>query len=302
MVAVIPARLDASIATVRRQFDRRAARFARHDAIVRAVAARMLERLSLMRHPAERVLDLGCGQGLCREALERHFPRAQWLGIDLSPAMLRAGALRVRPWHRWWPGARRGLRACASAERLPLADASVDVVFSNLMLHWHPAPHEVITEIARVLRTGGLVLFSSYGPDTGRELRAACQESLPAARPMPFVDMHDFGDMLVAAGFEAPVMEAEVLRLTFGSARELLAEARALGGNPRADRARGLPSGCQARALLQALQRSADAQGRLSLHFEIIIGHGWKAPPRVPGVATIAPPRSRRPAPPGGVR
>ncbi len=297
------ARVDADVATVRRQFDRRARDFAAHDAVVREVGARMLERLSLMRHRVDLLLDLGCGQGSSRAGLLRQFPTARWLGVDLSPAMLRADAGPARfgrlvSWLRRLAG-RRGapMHACASAEALPLADASVDLVFSNLMLHWHPAPHEAIAEMARVLRTGGLVLFSSFGPDTWKDLRGACAASLPDARPMPFVDMHDFGDMLVEAGFEAPVMEVEILRLTFADARQLLAEARALGGNPRADRARGLPSGQQARALLAALQATADAQGRLPLHFEIVIGHGWKAAPRSAGISTIAMPTRRGRAP-----
>jgi malonyl-CoA O-methyltransferase len=297
---LIPARVDASIQTVQRQFDARAARFPHHDAIVREVAARMLQRLSCMRHPTARLLDLGCGRGACRSSLQRQFPGAQWLGIDLAPAMLRAAPddiawrQRLGNWLGRGRGASRGaMRVCASAERLPLADASIDLVFSNLMLHWHPAPHEAIAEIARVLRTGGLVMFSSFGPDTWKELRSACQATLADARPMPFVDMHDFGDMLVSAGFEAPVMEAENVRLTFGSAHALLAEARALGGNPRADRARGLPSGSRARSLLQALQATADPQGRIALSFEIAIGHGWKAPPRADRVQTIALPRPR---------
>jgi malonyl-CoA O-methyltransferase len=296
---VNPARVDATIDTVRRQFDARAARFAEHDAIVREVADRMMERLSLMRHAVARVLDLGCGPGAARTALLQRFPAAQWLGVDLSAAMLRAAAGR-RGWRltiaRWLERLRRAPRAariCASAERLPFADGSIDLVFCNLMLHWHPAPHEAVAEIARVLRTGGLVLFSSYGPDTWKELRASCEGTLAGARPMPFVDMHDFGDMLVAAGFEAPVMEADTLRLTFADARGLLAEARALGGNPRADRSPGLPSGRRARALLQSLQQGADAQGRIGLRFEIVIGHGWKAAPRTTGLPTIAMPRPR---------
>jgi len=257
----------------------------------------MLERLSFIRHRAALLLDLGCGGGACRTALAQQFPAARWLGLDLSLAMLRqpAGTAGWRERLGGWvggPGPGPGLRACASAEQLPLADASVDLVFSNLMLHWHPAPHEVIAEIARVLRTGGLVMFSSYGPDTAKELRAACAGALPLARPMPCVDMHDFGDMLVEAGFEAPVMEVEMLRLTFPGARALLAEARALGGNPRADRPAGLPSGAQARALLRTLEAGADAQGRLPLTFEVVIGHGWKAAPRN-AVQVIAMPRSR---------
>ena len=275
----------------------RAARFGAHDAIVREVATRLLERLAYMRQPAARVVDLGCGRGACRRLLQRRFPSAQWLGIDLSEAML--GAVdRVRIWREhlpsWLGRQPAALRICASGELLPLADASVDVVFSNLMLHWHPEPHVVIAEIARVLRTGGLVLFSSYGPDTWKELRAACQSTLAAARPMPYVDMHDLGDMLIGAGFETPVMEADTLRLSFGNARALLAEARALGGNPRADRSPVLVSGARARALLSALQAQADKQGRIPLSFEIVIGHGWKRAPRLASAPTIAPPRSLR--------
>jgi len=280
---------------VRRQFEARAARFARHDALVREIARRMFERLSFMRHPAALVLDLGCGAGACRDALQGRFPQAQWLGVDLSAAMLRAAQAAV-PWRQragaWLGAARPGLLACADGERLPLADASVDLVFSNLMLHWHPAPHAVIAEIARVLKTGGLVLFSSYGPDTGKELREACALALPEARPLPSIDMHDFGDMLVESGFEAPVMEVENLQLSFASAHALLTEARALGGNPRGDRPKGLPSGARARALLDALEAGPRVQGRLALSFEVVIGHGWKAAPRR-DVQTIAMPRRR---------
>lgn len=294
---VIPARVDANIQTVRRQFQMRAARFAAHDAIVREVATRLFERLAYIRQSATRVLDLGCGRGACRRMLQQQFPSAQWLGIDLSDAMLSAGG-RPRVWserlRRWRGQKNAAMWICASGQHLPLSDASVDVVFSNLMLHWHPEPHLVIAEIARVLRTGGLVLFSSYGPDTWKELRAACQDTLTAARPMPFVDMHDLGDMLIASGFETPVMEADTLRLSFSDARTLLAEARALGGNPRSDRSPSLVSGARARALLAALQSQADERGRLHLSFEIVIGHGWKRAPHPAAERTIAPPRSLR--------
>ncbi len=246
---MIASRVDAQSATIRCQFDSRAARFARHDAIVRVVGERLIERLEVVRHDPRRILDLGCGSGACRAPLLKRFPKAQWIGADLSARMLGAGA-----WPGWrarlqgaWSTRATDLRLCASAERLPLADASIDLVFSNLMLHWVPAPHEAIAEIARVLRPGALVLFSSYGPDTWQELRAASERCLARARPMPYVDMHDLGDMLVAAGFEAPVMEVEHLHLDFPDARSLLREARVLGGNPRADRARSLPSGTRAR-------------------------------------------------------
>jgi malonyl-CoA O-methyltransferase len=287
-----PVLVPARCATVQRQFDRRALRFATASAIVREAGQRLLERLDDIRHEARTVVDLGCGAGAQREALLARFKGATWLGIDLSHAMLEQGSDGVPAMARWLPRAMqprsRSLRICAGADQLPLGGGSVDCVFSNLMLNWHPAPHQVFTEIARVLREGGLLLFTSLGPDTLRELREACAVALPQAQPMPFVDLHDLGDMMVAAGFSAPVTDAEAIRLTYGSARQLLAEVRALGGNPRNDRPRALPSSRQARSLLAGLEAQRDADGRIGLTFEISYGLGWKAPPRAPGGGTTS--------------
>jgi malonyl-CoA O-methyltransferase len=288
--AAEPTRLPARCITVQRQFDRRAARFAVASALVREVGRRLFERLDYIRHDALAVVDLGCGAGELRDALLARFADATWLGIDLSREMLARGRHEVPLLTRWLPLSlrrrARALRICANADQLPLAEGSTDCVFSNLMLNWHPAPHRVFPEIARVLREGGLLLFSSLGPDTLRELRQACAAALPLARPMPFVDMHDLGDMMVAAGFSAPVTDSETIRLTYGSAHQLLAEVRGLGGNPRDDRPRGLPSGRQARSLIAGLEAQRDAEGRIGLTFEISYGLGWKAPPRAPATGT----------------
>jgi malonyl-CoA O-methyltransferase len=289
-----PIRVPARCITVQRQFDRRARRFAGAATIVREVGQRLFERLETIRPDGRIVVDLGCGAGAQQAALLRHFARGTWIGIDLSHAMLVQAPSGGPAFARWLPRTLRpwshALRICANADCVPLASDSVDCVFSNLMLNWHPAPHRVFPEIARVLREGGLLLFSSLGPDTLRELREACAAALPHARPMPFVDMHDLGDMMVAAGFSSPVTESEAIRLTYRSARQLLAEARALGGNPRDDRYAGMPSGRQARALLAELEAQRDSTGRIGLTFEISYGLGWKAPPRVPagGTTTIS--------------
>ena len=289
-----PERAPFSSTTVRHQFDRRAARFAGAAAIVREVGSRLSERLNEIRHDAALVLDLGCGPGALRSALLKRFADATWLGVDVSPAMLAPALGDVPVPLRWLPSAlrprARSLRICADAGRLPLASASTDCVVSNLMLNWLPAPERAFAEIARVLREGGLLLFSSFGPDTLQELRQACAAALPQARPMPFVDMHDLGDMMVAAGFSSPVTDSEKIHLTYTSARQLLAEVRALGGNPRDDRTRALPSGRQARGLLAALEEHRDPDGRIGLTFEISYGLGWKAPPRAApdGTTTIS--------------
>lgn len=287
-----PPRVPVLTATVRRQFDRRARAFARHDFLAREIERRMLERLDIIRLEPKRIVDIGCGAGAARAALLARYGGAEWIGIDHSLRMLAEGsggalaslARRLR-------GAREH-RIAADAGALPLADDRADLVFSNLMLHWHPTPHRLFPEWKRILRADGLLMFSCFGPDTIAELRAAFAATVPRAVPMPYIDMHDFGDMLVGAGFATPVMDAERIRLTYASPHELLREVAALGGNPRTDRARGLVAGRHARALLDALQARRDSDGRIALTFEIAYGHAWK--PRASDGSTRIPVDSLR--------
>ncbi|MEF9995698.1 MAG: methyltransferase domain-containing protein [Burkholderiaceae bacterium] len=277
---VNPPRIPARTATVRRQFDQRVPRVMAHDFLLREIGRRLFARLDLMKLVPQAIADVGCGAGASREAFATKYPQAQWLGIDQSLAMLAAGrpaGLRATV-NRWFGQSPALIGAEAGA--LPLADASVDLVHSNLMLHWHPEPHRLFPEWKRVLRTDGLLLFSCFGPDTLKELRAAMLEVEPRVRPMSFVDMHDFGDMMVAAGLATPVMDVETIRLTYASARELIAEVRGLGANPRDDRWASLISGRRARALVEALERRRDADGRITLSFEVAYGHAWKPVPR----------------------
>ncbi len=159
------------------------------------------------------------GSGAPAQGLLERYRAASWTGIELSESLARAGRKEQRRGlgiARLWREMPRWI--VADGARLPVADDSVDLVFSNLMLHWHPAPHLVLPEWKRVLRVDGLLMFSCFGPDTLVELRTAVAATLPRASPMPFVDMHDFGDMMVASGFATPVMDVERLTLTFASA------------------------------------------------------------------------------------
>ncbi|MGZ8254328.1 MAG: methyltransferase domain-containing protein [Burkholderiaceae bacterium] len=283
-----PFRVPARLATVRAQFDARARRFSLHDAIVREVEGRLIDRLQYIRLVPQRVLDVGCGAGAAVAKLSTAYPSAYVAGLDLSEAMLqqRAPGLRRRL-PRWLGGSSPPL-VVGDAARLPVAAAAIDLVFSNLMLHWHPEPHTLFPEWKRILRVDGLLLFSCFGPDTLKELRVACRTALPHARPMPFIDMHDFGDMMVASGFANPVMDAEVLTLTYRSPRELVREVRALGGNPRDDRLRTLPSGRRARSLLDALDTQTGEDGRIRLTFEVAYGHAWKPAMRSEAGASVS--------------
>jgi malonyl-CoA O-methyltransferase len=172
---------------------------------------------------------------------------------------------------------------CADFGQLPLKAAGIDMVWSNLALHWHPQPHSVLAEWARVLRVDGLLMFCCFGPDTFKELREVATITGSDARVLPFVDLHDYGDMLVNAGFASPVMDMEKLNITYSSAEKLLADVRAFGGNPLEDRSRGLMSRQGGQAFKRALEQLADRDGRLGLTIEVIYGHAFRARPRTTG-------------------
>ncbi len=274
--------------------------FSRPDRIVesgflrREIANRMRERLALVRIQPQRVLDLGCGEGADLEALQEQYPDAHVIGLDASPALLAAAHDRQlsalssmnRLLTKWLPkkiGASLGPGAgllCGDFAQLPLQTTSADLVWSNLALHWHPQPDRVFAEWRRVLRVDGLLMFSCFGPDTFKEVRAAFAAADDAPHALSFVDMHDFGDMLVNAGFSTPVMDMETIAVTYHSVDKLMADVRAWGGNPLLTRRRGLLGRRAWRAVADALERTRNADGRIVLSFEVIYGHAFRPTPK----------------------
>ncbi len=282
------------LATVRRLFSA-PERIVGSQFLRREIAGRMFERLSLIKSDPARVLDAGCGEGDDLLALRQHFPRAALVGLDAAAAMLRETRRREA---RSWSGLQRLLRAlrvgsqraadpsmllCADFAKLPLASNAMDMVWSNLALHWHPQPHHVLAEWARVLRVDGLLMFCCFGPDTLKELRETFSADARHARVLPFVDLHDYGDMLVRAGFTSPVMDMEKLNITYSSAQQMIADVRALGGNPLESRPRGLIAPARWQAFLQALARHSGPDGKLSLTIEVVYGHAFRGRPRTTG-------------------
>ncbi len=273
-----------------RQLFGQPARVAESAFLRREIAGRMHERLSLVKISPQRVLDAGCGEGADLPTLHSTFAGAHLLGVDASHAMLRNGrdgqasallSMR-RLLTRWLSGPERaglgssGTLVCGNFAELPLQSNSVDLVWSNLALHWHPQPDRVFAEWRRVLRVDGLLMFSSFGPDTFKELRAAFAECDQAPHTLPFVDMHDLGDMLVQAGFATPVMDMETVVVTYDSVGKLMADVQAWGGNPLSTRRRGLLSRAAWRRVVDALEQGRRADGKLGLTFEIIYGHAFR--------------------------
>ena len=274
-----------------RQLFSRTERVAPSDFLRREIAARMHDRLGLVKISPKRVLDAGCGAGADLTLLQKDYPAAQVLGLDAACAMTEAAkapASAMRSLNsmlsRLLPAKAGVDLLCGDFGNLPLGPNSVDLVWSNLALHWHPQPDRVFAEWRRVLRQDGLLMFSNFGPDTLRELRTAFAEAdgaVPSPRVLPFVDMHDFGDQLVAAGFSTPVMDMEVITVTYDTAQALLADVRALGGNPLDTRRRGLIGRAAWDRMLAALERQRRADGKLALTFEVIYGHAFRPAPRV---------------------
>ena len=303
-----PTRLDR--AQIRRSFERAAATYDAAAVLQREVGARMAERLGVIRLEPTSILDAGCGTGEALGELATRFPGAQLIGLDLALNMVRAAQRRAPPTAA---GARSllnrllgagavgaGLRpalVCGDITRLPLGAATVDLVWSNLALQWIEAPDIAFAEFRRVLNVGGLLSFTTFGPDTLRELRAAFATVDNATHVSRFIDMHDLGDMLVQSGFADPVMDMETLTLTYVDAEALMRELKALGAhNASRARPRGLMGRERWRRMLAALERFR-REGRLPASFEVIYGHAWKAAPRVApdgrAIVQFTPPGSR---------
>jgi malonyl-CoA O-methyltransferase len=262
-------------------------RVAAADFLRREIAERMHERLSLVKIVPQRVLDAGCGAGPDLGTLQKTYPAAQIVGIDASPAML-AGAQTPAPamrslnqmLSRLMPAKAGVDLLCGDFGTLPFGPNSIDLVWSNLALHWHPQPDRVFAEWRRVLRVDGLLMFSNFGPDTFKELRTAFAALDETPHTLPFVDMHDFGDQLVEAGFSTPVMDAERITVTYGTVAALLADVRAVGGNPLATRRRGLIGRAAWRRMVDALEAMRGADGKIGLTFEVIYGHAFRPVPK----------------------
>jgi malonyl-CoA O-methyltransferase len=277
---------------VRRHFARAASTYDSAAVLQREVGARMMERLELVRLTPAAILDAGCGTGEALPELASRYPRARRVALDVALPMLSlarersqsrrslierllrpiGGAGHDAPWF-----------VCADAGALPFAAGAFGLVWSNLTLQWVSDLGRAIAEMHRVLDVGGLATFTTFGPDTLKELRAAFLgvDALPHVGR--FVDMHDVGDMMMGAGFADPVMQMEMMTVTYPDARSLLRDLHAIGAtNATAGRRRTLTGRRRFERALAALEsmpgRTAD--GQLPASYEVIYGHAWKSAPR----------------------
>lgn len=272
-------------AAVRRAFDRAAAGYDAAAVLQREVRNRLLERLEFVKLNPARILDAGAGTGHAARALAQRYPDAQVAAVDLAAGMLArmaAGSARI----------------CGDIEALPFADAAFDLVYSNLALQWLDDPARGFSELRRTLKEHGLLIFSTFGPNTLKELRAAWAAVDATPHVSRFIDMHDLGDALVHAGFAEPVIDVDYFTLTYAEVGDLLRDLKALGAhNAAAGRVRGLTGKARYAHFVHAYERNR-VDGRLPATWEVVYGTAW-APLALERVAlaqqgAIAPDELRR--------
>ncbi len=260
---------------VRRSFDRASRTYDADAAVQGEIRTRLLERLDIVRLQPSAVLDLGAGTGQASRELKRRYPSAQVVALDSSLAMLRESSRHQRFLRKFMP-------VGGDAHRLPLQSQSFDLVLSNLLLEWCHDPDAVFAEAARVLRPKGLFMFTTVGPDTLKEVRELWRGVDPFTHVHRFIDMHDFGDALLRAGFAEPVMDTERLTVTYPDLAALLGEIRGSGAR---NLAQGRPHGLTGRArgeLLRARSEQLHRDGPMRISIEVVHGHAWSVGERKP--------------------
>lgn len=256
--------------------------------LAREVSHRLIEQLAWLKIAPNRILDVGCGTGLDAPIFGARYPRASFTGIDLASGALRVasreavqsgvwGRLLTKLGTRWRSGDRRANWVCADFEQLPFAASSFDLVWSNLALHWSTDMAAVFRGLRAVMRPDALLLFSCYGPDTLKELRAAFAMVDDREHVNRFIDMHDIGDMLMRTGFSSPVISMECITMTYLEVRDVLVDIKRVGENTLMVERR---AGLMGREAWQRMTRKYEefrSQGRLPATYEIVYGHAWSA-------------------------
>jgi malonyl-CoA O-methyltransferase len=274
---------------VRRAFARAASTYDGAAVLHREIGARMASRLEYVKIAPSLILDAGCGTGEAIGELGLRFPGARVVALDMTMPMLTAARERTQRsrslFRRLLPASLAGGGKApwfvgGDLNALPFRGVLFDMVWSNLALHWVNDLPRVIAEVRRVMQVGGLFSFTTFGPDTLREIRAAFARADGHTHTNRFVDMHDIGDMLVSAGFADPVMDMEQLTLTYADPPALMRELKDLGAT---NATRGRPRGLMGRARWQRVLAKLEVMrrdGRIPLTFEVVYGHAWKGEPK----------------------
>ena len=281
---------------VRASFDAAAEHYDDVAVLQREIAQRILERLDLVKLQPDTILDIGAGTGIATHALSKRYKKSRVIAFDLAPNMLKQARQRGNLLHKLT--SKRGF-ICGDAEHLPFSDNSVELIFSSSTLQWCSNLDHTFTELKRILKPGGLLMFSTFGPDTLKELRQSWQaadtntdENLNE-KPNEnihihdFIDMHDIGDAMMRAGLADPVMDAENFTLTYPDAYQLMRELKTLGAHNVANDRRHSLTGKERVKKMVAAYETLRSNGSLPATYEVVYGHAWAAEPKTKSTFNI---------------
>ncbi len=254
---------------VRRAFDRAANSYDDAAVLQKEVCSRLLEKLEYIKLSPQMILDAGVGTGEAVAPLMKRFKKSRMVALDLSERMLAKaqnhGSLLRKP-----------QLVCADLEQLPFSENSFDLIFSSLTLQWCNDLPAAMKDLLRVLKPGGLLMFTTFGPDTLKELRACWHQIDDAVHVNQFTDMHDVGDGLLQAGFADPVMEAETITVNYESVDKLMADLRAIGANATAEGGRASLTTPSMLSKLRLAYDTYRVDELLPASYEVVYGHAWK--------------------------
>lgn len=252
-------------------FDKAAANYDKFCFLQNSAADQLIKRLELIKNKPLSILDVGAGPGYAARLLEKHYPKAEISVLDFSSQML----LQARKKAKWFTKQKFVL---ATAEKIPFPDQSIDFIFSNMMLPWATDLYAVFEEWQRVLKPEGLLLFSTLGPDTLKELRASWAEIDSAAHVNTFLDLHDVGDALFKARFIDPVMDVQHYELAYCSVSQLIKELKGCGShNIEALKSRGLTGKNKYKDMVEHYKKYQNFNAKFIATFEVVFGHAWGA-------------------------
>ncbi len=254
--------------SMRESFERAAAHYDEAAVLQREVGKRMLERLDYMRIDPQNIVDIGAGTGTQTALLKKRFRKANVFALDIAQPMLRYAKKRsglLKPFYC----------LCADMQQLPLATNSVDMLFSNLALQWSTDLDATFAEFRRVLKPGGMLLYTTLGPDTLQELRASWETVDGYTHVNHFLDMHDIGDAMLRAGLAEPVMDVERITMTYEDVLTLMRDLKVLGAhNVTQQRPRGLTGRQRMNAVITAYEQFR-RDNILPATWEVVYGHAW---------------------------
>ena len=255
----------------RRAFEKAAIAYDEAAVLQREVATRLVERLEYMLLEPAVVLDAGVGTGYCTLDLVQRYPTAKIVALDIASAMLQQTRIKLEK-------EKNTSYLASDVENIALADNSIDLIVSSLTVQWCNDFNKAFAEFNRVLKPGGCILFSSFGPDALKELRHCWYKVDSDHHVNSFIDMHHVGDALLQAGFEDPVMDNETITITYNDVYQIMRDLKTIGAHNVLNGRRHSLTGKKRLQAMVAEYEAFRSDGLLPMSYEIVYGHAWTAP------------------------